>query len=601
MADFIWGAGGARMTPEEIAQQRKVATSLMASGMDYSPIASPWQGASRVAQALLGGLESGQADAASRSNATESAALISSMIGGGATSTAPVASSAGATAPVASSGSPPGADAIREGLIKRGVPVPVADGFIMNFRDESGFNPGLNEAKPLVPGSRGGFGLAQWTGPRRVALEQFAQQSGRPVGDVDTQLDFLMSELNGAEAGSAQSFMSAKTPQEAAVAIARNFLRPSTENLNRRVASYSGGSDPAALPANSQPTQGGYVIQGQAQTTARPSIHPAILELVSSPYVSPEDRKIGALLFQNQLESQQKANDPLRQMQIEEARTKLTPLGAPTVDAQGNLVQTDPLGKVTVLKPSANAPSAVQEYNFYADQESKAGRQPMPFGQWDISRKKAGATSVPIQVGAQAPDGELRKKLDEGTAKNWTAWQEAGHVSAGQVQDLQMLDELIKVAPQGPLTGRLAEMFPGVSSAGDAFNAIVKRVAPTMRAPGSGSTSDIEYDGMLRSLPALRNNPEANVAISEMMKAKSALNIERADIISQYSQNQISRNDAEKRLSELNRRSIMTPAMRQMLTGLGGKGDVPLVGDIVDGHRFKGGDPANQASWEKVQ
>ncbi|OPH84254.1 hypothetical protein B2M20_02990 [Nitrobacter vulgaris] len=410
----------------------------------------------------------------------------------------------------------------------------------------------------------------------------------------------MLKELNGSEAGSAASFMSAKTPQEAAVAIARNFLRPSPENLNRRVAQYAGSSDPAALPANAQPTQG-YAIPGQDAAATRPAIHPAILELVSSPYVSPEDRRIGALLFQNQLEAQTKTNDPLYQMKIQDERNKLTPLSAPTLDEQGNLVQRDALGKVTVLKPSANAPSEVAAYNFYADQESRAGRQPMPFGQWDISRKKAGATSVPIQVGAQAPDGELRKKLDEGTAKNWTAWQEAGHVSAGQVQDLQMLDELIKVAPQGPLTGRLAEMFPGVSSAGDAFNAIVKRVAPTMRAPGSGSTSDIEYDGMLRSLPALRNKPEANVAISEMMKAKSAINIERADIISQYSQNQISRNDAEKRLSELNRHSIMTPAMRQMLTGLGGKGDVPLVGDIVDGHRFKGGDPANQASWEKVQ
>ena len=36
----------------------------------------------------------------------------------------------------------------------------VADGFVMNFKDESGLNPGINEQNPIVPGSRGGFGLA---------------------------------------------------------------------------------------------------------------------------------------------------------------------------------------------------------------------------------------------------------------------------------------------------------------------------------------------------------------------------------------------------------------------------------------------------------
>jgi hypothetical protein len=313
---------------------------------------------------------------------------------------------------------------------------------------------------------------------------------------------------------------------------------------------------------------------------------------MSSPYISDGTKKILGLVMTQQMEAAQKAADPLRQLQMREAQGKIDamPTELRGKELTNMKIERELQGEgATPLTPEERAAFGIPQ----GQSAYKTRRGEIKFG--------PAGTNITTNVGAEAPDGQLRKKLDEGTAKNWTSWQEAGHVSAGQVQDLQMLDELVKVAPQGPITGRLAEMFPGVSSAGDAFNAIVKRVAPTMRAPGSGSTSDIEYDGMLRSLPALRNKPEANVAISEMMKAKSAVNIERADIISQYSQNQISRNDAEKRLGDINRRSIMTPAMRQMLAGLGGKGDVPLSGDVVDGYRFKGGNPADQSSWEKVQ
>lgn len=81
---FIWGAGGTRLTPEEIAAQRQIANALLAKGGDYSPVQSPWQGAARVAQAILGGIEGGQADAASKQNASDSDAIIQALLGGGA-------------------------------------------------------------------------------------------------------------------------------------------------------------------------------------------------------------------------------------------------------------------------------------------------------------------------------------------------------------------------------------------------------------------------------------------------------------------------------------------------------------------------------------
>lgn len=98
MAAFVWGDGGAQMTPETIAAQRKVAQAMMARGGDYSPIASPWQGVARVAEGLLGGYEAGQADAAEKRNAAAERELLASLIAGSGATTPAV--SAPAAAPV---------------------------------------------------------------------------------------------------------------------------------------------------------------------------------------------------------------------------------------------------------------------------------------------------------------------------------------------------------------------------------------------------------------------------------------------------------------------------------------------------------------------
>lgn len=80
MADFTWGAGGAQMTPERIASQRRVADAMMARGMDYSPVRSPWQGAARVAEAIVGNLQNYQADQAERTNMVADANTIREIV-----------------------------------------------------------------------------------------------------------------------------------------------------------------------------------------------------------------------------------------------------------------------------------------------------------------------------------------------------------------------------------------------------------------------------------------------------------------------------------------------------------------------------------------
>lgn len=124
---------------------------------------------------------------------------------------------------------------ILAGLVARGLPLHIAQGIVANMKAESNLQPGINEIAPVVPGSRGGFGLNQWTGPRRVAYERFAAERGAPVDDLQTQLDFTMYELQGPELAAYEALQGAQDPLEAARIYSEQFLRPGIPNMDKRL------------------------------------------------------------------------------------------------------------------------------------------------------------------------------------------------------------------------------------------------------------------------------------------------------------------------------------------------------------------------------
>ena len=114
-----------------------------------------------------------------------------------------------------------------------------------NIQAESGFNPGVEEHANGV-----GFGLCQWSYGRRTQLENYAASKGVSASDVDTQIEFLISELTPGGAGPAQGYATdqllsyngyngdmwknATSPEEAATAFCWSFERPGTPNLTTR-------------------------------------------------------------------------------------------------------------------------------------------------------------------------------------------------------------------------------------------------------------------------------------------------------------------------------------------------------------------------------
>lgn len=65
---------------------------------------------------------------------------------------------------------------------------------------ESGLT-GINERNPLIPGSRGGRGWMQWTGPRRRAFEAYAAEHGLDPNQDETNYRFLTHEMQSTPHG----------------------------------------------------------------------------------------------------------------------------------------------------------------------------------------------------------------------------------------------------------------------------------------------------------------------------------------------------------------------------------------------------------------
>lgn len=77
---FVWGDGGAQMTPEEIARRRALAAKM--GQPDFSPVGHWTQGLGRVVTGLMAGLENRKLNKASAANTDHSKAIMQALLGG---------------------------------------------------------------------------------------------------------------------------------------------------------------------------------------------------------------------------------------------------------------------------------------------------------------------------------------------------------------------------------------------------------------------------------------------------------------------------------------------------------------------------------------
>lgn len=136
-----------------------------------------------------------------------------------------------------------------------------AAGLLGNLGHESGGFQALQERRPAVKGSRGGWGLAQWTGPRRRAMEAWCRTMGLDPADPEANYGYLCEELRGSEAAALVALRRTATLEAATETFCRLFERPGIVALDSRLAwarralaAVRAGSTPdAAVPVAPPP------------------------------------------------------------------------------------------------------------------------------------------------------------------------------------------------------------------------------------------------------------------------------------------------------------------------------------------------------------
>ncbi|CDZ50420.1 phage tail tip lysozyme [Neorhizobium galegae] len=631
---FVWGEGGAQLTPEQIAKQREIEDALLQRGVDTSPVGSAYEGLARVANAAAGSFRRGRLGRAENENKAYDAAAFNNIVGlmnGGGAGASPSASGAAVTLPGSGIASEikatnpsidvadndiysPFIDTVKAGGLSNpyGLAAVAATG-----KAESGWSPknaNRSWSDPSESGQGGtAGGVMSWRAERLQNLYNYAASKGEKPGAISpqTQAEFFLKE----DPRLIAKLNAAQSPDEAAGLMANawkfaGYDRPGGEAARRRsyvnayLPKFQGGNEvasldpsagmaPAAAAIERQAPASGYVDpvvsapnyqppaaapqseQADAALPALPSrdiapapavasvppvqvaqaappavtapngspIPPEILQVLGDPRVSQRTRGIATLLLQQQqarnqaiLEQRLKQADPgyqadlrLKTIQADQlVNPKISPAEQARIDMDkekfGYQKQSGS-DKLTLEREKFNADREnnrltpdIKEYDAYAADERAAGRTPIGRLDYQQAVKKAGATNISTGEG-----DSFYKELDKKNAETFSTLSQSGMEARGKLARIDRLEGLMSNAPQGAI-GALKQAAGewGIPTEGlsdiQAASALLEKMVPEQRLPGSGTMSDGDIKMFRASLPRIINQPGGNQLIFQTMR-----------------------------------------------------------------------------------
>ena len=120
---------------------------------------------------------------------------------------------------------------------------------------ESGGFQTLQEIRPTIRGSRGGYGWFQWTGPRRKQFEAYCKEGGFSPSSPDGNYRFLSYELRNTEKKAIPALLATGTIEAATKAFELAFERAGVKNYAKRIsyakmalAAYEKATQKAPMP-----------------------------------------------------------------------------------------------------------------------------------------------------------------------------------------------------------------------------------------------------------------------------------------------------------------------------------------------------------------
>jgi hypothetical protein len=374
---FTWGANGARMTPEDVAGQKKVAAALMQEGSDTSPFPTGtrgWgevtQGLARVAKGVLGGLEDGEASKAAAANQADNTRMIAALLSAG-------GAKAAAPATAAPSATPSAADATAPRGIRNNNALNIEDG-------------DFARSQPGYAGTDGRFAKFatpdQGTAAANNLLDTYQQKHG-----LNTVAGIVGRWAPATDGNDVSSY--------AADVSRRLGIDPN--------APLTPQQRPALIAAmgqheNGQPIQASATAAPAAAAPAAPGVSPAVVQAATSPYADPTTKAIAGTLLAAQLGREKKDTF------------------SPGTDADGNQYDVNnTTHERKMFKAADKDPASVQEYEYYKKQVPE-GQTPMDYATFSTAKARAGAANVSTNVD-MGTSQTYDKQLAEGLGKSHAA------------------------------------------------------------------------------------------------------------------------------------------------------------------------------------
>ncbi|WP_158226448.1 M15 family metallopeptidase [Bradyrhizobium sp. UFLA03-84] len=261
------------------------------------------------------------------------------------------------------------------------------------------------------------------------------------------------------------------TPQQRAMLPQYGLAQPvANDPVHVQLAA---SSDEAALPAAAQPTQGALptaeAVAGQPQRMAQNPNTMAAYQILQNPYASAAQKQVASAILSASLkprEQHSQVTDSAGNIwdvnQMTGQRTlslkKDPSFSAPFKDEDGNLVQKDATGKISVLSAADKTPNSVSEYKYYTDNfvPTPENPKPMDYATFSTAKARAGATNISNSVDLNSGQ-TYDKQLAEGLGKAHASLANGVEDAQTRARDIAAMQGAIDaIQKNGGTTGGMA-------------------------------------------------------------------------------------------------------------------------------------------------
>ncbi len=195
----------------------------------------------------------------------------------------------------------------------------------------------------------------------------------------------------------------------------------------------------------------------------------------------------------------------------------------------------------------------LREYQFYADQEKAAGREPIGLREFMAEMKKAGAASTSVTLKGETKYDET---VGEGYGKRFLDMQGEAQSAQSTLGTLTAMEGLLSQPGfysgwgSGPVTdlkrmGAAIGLDPEGIDSIESFNALAKQAALNNMGGSLGTGfSNADRDFVTDQVPGLQNTPEGNKRLIEITRKINERKLQVADLARKYAARNGGRIDA---------------------------------------------------------